>query len=41
MYNMLQKLIDKKSILSFYCNSSITNNFAPYWLTYISLFLIP
>ena len=41
MYNMLQKLIGKKSILSFNCNSRISNNFAPYWLSYISLFLIP
>ncbi len=27
MHNMLQKLIDKKSFLRFYCNSSNLNNF--------------
>ncbi len=41
MYSMIQKLIGKKSILSFNCNSSITNNFTLHWLSYISLFLIP
>ena len=41
MYNMLQKLIGKKSILSFNCNSSSANKLAPYWSSYISLFSIP